>query len=100
MSENAKARPASAGSAGIKSQKGSPKRLASAGKSKDSNSAETKAGMPTLPLGQRENNRNSFNAAKARADAAAISGTASSRTSTHPSSRRQSGSSQISYSSK
>ncbi|KAG0575392.1 hypothetical protein KC19_5G000900 [Ceratodon purpureus] len=106
MAENIKHRSSSAGSASKQSQRGSPKRSASAGKSRDATAtlrggaAETKAGMPALPLGQRENNRNSFNAAKARADKEAMAGAATLRTSTQLSSRRQSGSSQISTSTK
>lgn len=118
-------RPGSAKPADKKSDKESPKRASSAGKSKpNSPKADAKKGenaasgspkrpnspnksqqgataLPVLPLGQRENNRNQFNLAKARADAAAMqTGAPGSRTSTHPSSRRQSGSSQVSFSSK
>lgn len=119
-------RPGSAKPADKKLDKGSPKRAASAGKSKpnspimDVKKGENAAsgspkrpnspsksqqqgvtGLPVLPLGQRENNRNQFNFAKARADAAAMqTGAPGSKTSTYPSSRRQSGSSQVSYSSK
>lgn len=118
-------RPGSAKQSDKKLDKGSPKRASSAGKSKpnspimDAKKGENAAsgspkrpnspsksqqgvtGLPVLPLGQRENNRNQFNLAKARADAAAMqTGAPGSKTSTYPSSRRQSGSSQISYSSK
>lgn len=105
MAENAEPRSSSAGSGGKKSQRGSPKRASSAGKSREAaaslrgGAAESKAGLPVLPLGQRESNRNSFNAAKAKADKEAA-GAGSARTSTYPSSRRQSGSSQISTSTK
>lgn len=109
-------RPSSAKSASEKkSEKGSPKRSSSAGKSRVASpksdkksekgspkrpSSPKKEGMPVLPLGQRESNRNQFNLAKARADAAAAQAAAGSKTSTYPSSRRQSGSSQVSFSSK
>nr|XP_024398603.1 WD repeat-containing protein 78-like isoform X2 [Physcomitrium patens]PNR38334.1 hypothetical protein PHYPA_021445 [Physcomitrium patens] len=99
MAEN-ETRVSSTGSGVRKSANGTPKRSLSTRISGEATSEYVRGGMLALPLGQREDNRQSFNAAKARADAAAMSGLTSSRTSTHPSSRRQSGSSQISFSSK
>jgi len=67
------------------------------------NKLQASVPLPTLPLGQRESYRNQFNLAKAQADAAAAqaAGGGGSRISTlYPSSHRQSGSSQISFSSR
>ncbi len=67
------------------------------------NKLQASVPLPTLPLGQRESYRNQFNLAKAQADAAAAqaAGGGGSKISTlYPSSHRQSGSSQISFSSR
>jgi hypothetical protein len=64
------------------------------------NKLQASVPLPTLPLGQRESYRNQFNLAKAQADAAAAQAAGVGGSRIYPSSHRQSGSSQISFSSR